>query len=147
AGQAHRRLHDDVADEITDSSTADRLDALAAQPELAAALRFGRHVQRRRAVQGRHFDLGAEGGLCKSQRHLAMQVVAIALEDVMLANFNFDIQIARFGTGRTRLALAAEADAIAGIDTGGNLDLQRAFVVDAALAPAGSTRIADGLAG
>ena len=70
-------------------------------------------------------------------------MLAVALEDRVLAHVNLDVQIARRSAVAPRLALAGEADAIAGIDARGNLDRQLAAAAHAALPEAGVARILD----
>src|SRR5690348_15660601 len=95
ARQLHRRLDDDVAEEIARAPRAHRLDALAAELEELARLRLGGNRNARLAVERRHRERRAERGLREADRHLAMQVVAVALEDRMLAHADFDVEIAR----------------------------------------------------
>ena len=55
----------------------------------------------------------------------AVQVVAVALEDVVLLDADLDVQVARRPAVGARLAVAAGADAHAVVDAGGDLHLQR----------------------
>src|SRR5690242_4126055 len=142
-GQAHRRFHHDTAQQVAGTSAAHRLDALPAQAEYMAALGFRRHADGGAAIERGHFDLRAERGLSQAHRHLAVQVVAIALENLVLAHAHFNIEIARSRAGWPGLALAGKADAIAGIYAGGNAHRQRAFVLQPALAVAGLAGILD----
>src|SRR5690606_185190 len=125
---------------------ADRLDALAAQAEHLAGLGFGRNLDDGLAIERGHDQLGAQRGLAEADRHLAEEVVALALEDVVLAHPHFDVEVARRRAGGAGLALARQADAVAVVDAGRNLHLQHFFRLDAAGAVAGLARVADGLA-
>src|SRR4051812_24403857 len=80
-GQADRRLHHHVAEEVAGRLAAHAFDALRLEAEGLSALRLGGHADPRRAVEGRDGDLAAERGGGEGNRHLAMQVVVIALED------------------------------------------------------------------
>src|SRR5690348_8889696 len=56
-GEAHRRLHHHLAEEVAGVGRAHALDALAAQAEHLAALGLGRNLDLGRAVERRDFDL------------------------------------------------------------------------------------------
>ena len=58
--------------------------ALLAQPELLAVLGALRNLQQRAAVDGRHFDLGAQRRFRHRDRHLDFDIVAVAAEERML---------------------------------------------------------------
>src|SRR6266542_147147 len=121
--------------------------ALAAQAELVAALGAGRDVDARHlAVERRHLDVAAERGLHHRYRHAAMHVGTLALEQLVAAHRQEDVEIAGRPAARAGLALAAEADARAVLDTGGNVDLERLVAPRAALAHAGAARLVDHLA-
>ncbi len=75
-----------------------------------------------------------------ADRHLAVQIVAVALEDRMRAHPHLDVQIAGRRAGGAGFALAGKADAIAAVDTRRDAHRQRARVLDAALATAASCR-------
>src|SRR5687768_3902491 len=89
------RFHYYMAEKIARVSGADTLDAFAAQTESFAGLRAFRNRERDLAPKRRHFDFPAQCRLGKGDRHLAMQVIAIALEYGMRLDMNFNIQIAR----------------------------------------------------
>src|SRR5262249_22556943 len=107
-----RRFDHDFADEVADLAAAHVAHALAAQAEQFARLRLGRNLDYRFAAERRHFEFRAERGLGKTDRHLAVEIVALALEDRVLAHVDFDVEIARRRAGRTGLALARQAHAI-----------------------------------
>ena len=65
-----------------------------------------------------------------SDRHLAVQIVTVALEHLVLAYADLDIQVARRPTIDAWLAVAGRADAHAVIDTGRDLDLKRLVALD-----------------
>src|SRR5579863_10436194 len=73
-------------------------------------------------------------------------MTALALEDGVLANPHLDIQVAGGPAVAARLALAVQADAVAGIDPGGYVDGQSLFLAHPPLAVAGITGVADDLA-
>src|ERR1035441_2823474 len=59
------------------------LDALALQTEHRAGLGAGRNLDRGSSVQRRDRDVCAQSSLHKAYRHLAQQVIAVALEEGM----------------------------------------------------------------
>src|SRR5690606_14548267 len=76
-----------------------------------------------------------------------MQVVAIALENLVLLDVDFHIQVARRPAVYTRFAIAGGADAHAVIDTGRNLDFQRLGALDLAQAATGGAGVGNDPAG
>src|SRR5690606_31122223 len=147
AGEVHGRLHHDVAEHVAGDLAAHRFDALAAQAELLAALGFRRNLQRHAAVQRRHLHLAAERGRGEADRHIAMQVAALAAEDRMRPDPHFHVQVARRTAILSRLAFAGEANAVAGVHAGGNLYRQGADFLLAAAAAAVRARFRDHGAG
>ena len=119
-----RGLDDDLDQLVAAAPAADVGHAAALEPEHVAALRPPGDVQPVGAVEGRHLDLGAEGGLREADRHLAEQVVAVALEERVLADQDLDAEVAPRGAGVARLALAAELEPHAALDARGDVDLQ-----------------------
>ncbi len=83
----------------------------------------------------------------KRDRHLAIEVVFLAMEERVLLDVDDDVEIARRAAGGAVLALAVEAQPLAGGDAGGNLDRELALAADAAGAAAGLARLGDRLAG
>ncbi|MNF47597.1 hypothetical protein D3C84_288040 [compost metagenome] len=73
-------------------------------------------------------------------------MLAVALEDRVLAHIDYHIQVARRTAHRARLAFAGQANAITGIDTGRNLHRQGLVLFHPAMAMAGAARIGDHLA-
>ena len=76
----HRRLQHHLDDLIAARVLARVEYAPFAQPELLLVLRARRNLQQRLAVDGRHFDLGAQARFGHSDRHLQLNVVAFAAE-------------------------------------------------------------------
>src|SRR6267378_1977701 len=73
-------------------------------------------------------------------------MTAFTLEDGMFPNPHFDIQVAGRSAVAARLALAVQANAVAGIDPGGYGDGQGLFLAHPALTVAGIAGVADDLA-
>ena len=65
----------------------------------------------------------------------------------MLAHVDFNVEIAGRATVAARFALARDADTIAGVDAGRNLDRQRFGATDATLAQTRVTGVADDRSG
>src|SRR5277367_5137605 len=95
--------------------------ALAAQPLDGAARRAGRDAQRLRAVQRRHLHVGAAQRLRDRQRHLDLEVVALALERRRAADLRDQVQVTGGAAVSPRLALAGNPDAAAVLDAGGDV--------------------------
>jgi hypothetical protein len=75
-----------------------------------------------------------------------VQVVAVALEQVVAPDADLDEQVARRAAVAARLAVAGRADAHAVVDAGRYLDLQRLLLLDLALAAATGAGFGDDLA-
>jgi len=117
-GEVHRRLDDDVAEEIARRLASHTLDALRLQAEGAAALRLCRHADLRRAVERRNADLAAERRGGDGNGHLAMQVVVVAREHRMRLDVHLHVEIARRAAVDAGLAFSGEAHAVAFVDAG-----------------------------
>ena len=132
-----------MAVQIADRAGTQRLDAFAFHAHTAAGLRFFRNVQFDFTVQSRHFDFAAQCGNGKADRQFAMQVQAVAFEDFVLSYADIDVQIACRCAVLTRLALAAQADALTVVDACRNVDFNRFAGFGAAFATAFDARIFD----
>src|SRR5690606_21102579 len=145
-GQVDRGLDHDPAVQVTRRAAAHRTHALATQAEGLAGLGLGGDADFRFATEGRHVDHIAQRRLRDADRHFAVQVVAIAVEDRMLAHAHFHIEVARRGARGAGLAFATQADAVAAVHAGGNLDRQDLLVLDPARAMTLAAWAADHLA-
>src|SRR5262249_44439863 len=118
----------------------------AAQAELVARLRTGRHRHARAAaLDGRHLDRAAKRRGRHRDRHAAEDVGTVALKDRMRRDADEDVEIAGSGAARPGFALAGEADARAVLDTRWDADRQGFFATYAALPAAGFARLVDRL--
>jgi hypothetical protein len=133
-GIRHRNRHAHAV--VALAGGAEPRHALAAQAELLARLRARRNLELDRPVERLDLDRGAERRLRKRQLELAPHVGALALEDLVLGDVQDDVEIAPPSAAPPLLALAGQAQARAGVDAGGDLDLERALDLDAALAAA-----------
>src|SRR5664279_4245801 len=77
---------------------------------------------------------------------VAVQVVAVTLEDVVSLDANLDVEVAVRPSVRARLAVAAGADAHAFVDARRNLHFERLVLLQTPLAVAGDARLGDDLA-
>src|SRR5690606_30316447 len=76
-----RRLHRHPAHQVASTATAHGRNALAAQTEQLAGLGALGNFQLYPAIQSRHFQLTAQCRVGEADRHFAVQVLAVALED------------------------------------------------------------------
>src|SRR3546814_15759188 len=81
-----------------------------------AGLGFGGDADLGLTVERRHAHGVAERGLRNADRDFAVQVVAVAHEDLVRAHAHLDVQVARRRARRAGLALAGQADAVAAVD-------------------------------
>src|SRR5471030_714070 len=132
---------------VPGNARAQPLDTLATQPERLARLRAFRHGETRAAGQRRHFDLTAKRRRGERNRHLAMQVVAVAFEHRMLLDVNLDVQIAARTAVDARLAVTRRANPHAVVNTRWNLHFQRLRFLHLARAVAMSARLRNVAAG
>src|SRR5690606_6419629 len=114
--------------------------------ELLAGLRAFGQLDLGRAGERGNLDDAAERGGRHRHGHLAVQVVAVALEDIVLLHADLDVEIARRPSIDSRLAVAARTDAHAVVDAGRDLHLQRLAFLHAADAVAGRAGVGDHLA-
>src|SRR2546425_5789034 len=142
-GEADRRFHHHVAEQVTRQVAAHALDAFAFQAEGLAGLRLGRHADVRRAVQRRDADVAAERRGAERNRHLAVQVVVVALEHRVRLDVHLDIEVAGRAAVDTGLAFAGQAHAVALVDAGRDPHRKRLLQLDASRAAAGGAGIRD----
>src|SRR6185312_13650446 len=143
-----RRLDADLSVHVAARGAAQHRHAFAAQAELMAGLCAGRdrHLGAR-AIDRRHFDRAAERRCRHRDRHAAMNVRAVALEERMRPDGKEDVEIAIAAAAQTRFAFAGETDTRAVLDTGRNGDVEHLLLARAALAAARTAWLVDHLAG
>src|SRR5208283_1392446 len=78
--EVDRRLDRDMAKKIAVNAAAHALDALVAQPEYLAGLRFGRNLELGVSIERGDLDLASQRSRRERYRHFAMQVAVVALE-------------------------------------------------------------------
>src|SRR4030095_2408094 len=90
--------------------------ALAADAERTSGLRAGWNGERFLAVERGNLNLTTERQRGEVKRDLAVEIVAIPLEERVLLNVNDHVQVARRATARSSLAFAGEPQPLAGGD-------------------------------
>ena len=115
-GETDRGFQYDMAQQVAVAAGANTLDALAAQAEHLASLRFGRHLELGDAVQRGNFYFAAKCSGGEAQWHLAMQVVVVALEYRVGLQMYLDVEVAWRAAIDAVLALAGEPYPIAFVD-------------------------------
>src|SRR5690606_29563311 len=97
---------------IADAAAVQHRHALAAQAELLTGLGAGRHRDLgATSVERRHLDAATQCRRDHRDRHAAIDVGAVALEDPMRRDRQENVEIARRPAAQTGLALAGEANA------------------------------------
>src|SRR4249919_11154 len=144
--QVDRRFHEHLAVQVARRAAAHRTHAAIAHAEHLATLRFGGHAQFDLAAQRRNADRVAQRRLRDAHRYFAMQVVAVALEDLVRAHAHFDEQVARRRARRAGFAFALQAHTIAVVHAGGDLHREDFLFLQAALPHARLARVLDDLA-
>jgi hypothetical protein len=127
--------------EIAMPISLDVLHAFAFKPENGSVLGAGRDLDSGLSFEGGNIDLRAQGGLNKTDRNIANQVVSVALEDLMSLNVEDDIEIACGTTASACFAVAGGTKTSTGIHAGWNAD----FDFGGALALTGSLASAAGV--
>ena len=136
-----------LASVVAVAAVVERRHALAADAELLARLRAGRNLDRAAlAVEAGHVDLAAERGGGDRDRRLRVERRAVALEQLVRAQVDEDVEVAGGAVAEARLALARHADPRALVDARRHLDLKRLAPLHAAGAEAGLARVGDDLA-
>src|ERR1700756_3923768 len=126
--QTLRGLDIELHEEIARIARAQDRHPLAAQPELSARLGpFGDADLRFGAVEGPDREFSAERGLDHRDRHPAIEIGPVALEDRMRLEQQENVEAPCRPAAHAGLALAAEADARPVLDAGRYVDRQCAL--------------------
>jgi len=139
------RYFDCHPDQLVSPFSIDR-QAFARYPKHCPGLRSGRYGQLDPAVDGAHAHPASQGGLGDIDRHLAVQVTSLAAEEVMFTDPDGDDQITGRRPSGTRASLSAQANVIAFVDAGGDLQGDFSHPLDLSPAAAGVAWLADDLA-
>src|SRR6185503_18527009 len=139
--------HEAVVDVAARLAAGHRRRALAAQPLDGAVTGAAGHAQLLRAVQRRHLDVGAAQRLGDRDRHLDLEVVALAPEHRRLADVRDDVEVAGRAAAQPGLALAGEPDPRALLDARRDVHAVLLELAQPALAVAGRAGILDHGAG
>ena len=92
-------------------------------------------------------DLAAERERREVERHLAVEVVAVALEERMVLHVDDDVEVARRTARASGFAFAGQTQPLAGGDAGRNAHRELALLLHAAGALAGRARLRDDRSG
>src|SRR6185369_280633 len=116
---------------------------LVTQPEDTPGLGLGGNLERHMAIERRHVDAATEHGGGEADRDLARQMLAVALENLVRLHVHFDVEIARRSAVAPGLALARQANAIAGVHARRNLHGESLGSAHSTLPQAGVAGILD----
>ncbi len=94
-GQVDWGFHHDMALQVAVYAAAHSLDALAAQAEHLAGLGFRRDLDLGVAVQRRDLDFATQRCRGEADRHFAVQVVMVALENRVCFDLDHHVEVAR----------------------------------------------------
>src|SRR5450830_647490 len=144
--QVDRRFHRDTTHQVARTATTHRRNAFATDTELLAGLRPLRDLELDPAIQGRNLQLATQRRVDKADRHFAEQVLAVTLEDRVLAHIDHHVQITRRTALGPRLAFARQANAVTGIHARRHFDRQGFGLFDTPFAVARIARVRDDLA-
>src|SRR5690606_21092816 len=136
----------EVHDEVTAPGAAQAGDAEPGQGDRLVRLGTRRQVDLDRPVERLQGEGRAERGGGHRDLDGAVQVVTAATERLVRPDDHLDVEVAGRTATRADLTLAAQLDAGAGVDAGGNLDGQLAAGPDPAVPGAVEARVLDDLA-
>src|SRR3989441_11301307 len=131
-----RHLEDEPVAEVAVAALAEVGHTLALLLEDLVGLAPGRDPELRGAVEHRHLDLGAERQLREAHGQVAVEVGALAHEDLVLADPHEDVEVARRPAVGAARALAAQPALHPVLDARRDLHGQEALGALAPLAPA-----------
>src|ERR1700719_4084036 len=83
AVQSRRHFDKQTREQITALAPVDVHDSFPAKFKQLPALRAGRHFKLRFAFQSGHVDFATEGGHAEGNRHFAIKMIVLALEDLV----------------------------------------------------------------
>src|SRR5215471_9112911 len=124
--------------QVAMSAAGDVRHALAAQLEPRTGRSARRHLDHVLAIHERYAHVAAEREGRKRNRHLAVKVVPLAVEERVLLHVDDDVEVAGRAASRTVLSLAVETKALPGRDS--RRDLRGEFAL-AAHAPGATARL------
>ena len=135
-----RNVHAGMDVEVAAPSPLEGRHALAAQHVNLARLRAGRDLDLERSGRAGNRERGAERRLRHRQVDGGVEVVAVALDAGLGDDADLDEEVARRAGELSGVSLASDTDALPVVDSGGNVDVDRAVVQRAADAVAGGAR-------
>src|SRR5689334_20662342 len=146
-GEVLRRFDRDLNIHVAGLAGAQHRHALGRDAEAPAGLGSGGHLHFGLAlVDGRHLELAAQSRRHHRDRHAAMQVGAVALEELVGRQRKENVEITRRTAADAGFAFAREPDPGAVLDALRDVDRQGAVALHAARARAGRACVLDHLA-
>ena len=121
--QVDRGLYHRLAQQVAFGTRTQRANPLASHAEHASGLGFRRNLQDHTTFEGWHFHFPAKGGRGKADRYLAIQVVAITLENRMFLNVHLNVQITCWRPGLAGLAFPCQTNTVTRTTPAGILTL------------------------
>ena len=122
-------------------------NALALEAEVRARLRAGRNLQLDLLGQCRNLDVIAQRSLRERQRNLAVNIIVLAVEEVMRLDAKDDVQVAVRAALGAAFPFAVQTNLSALINTRRNADVDFTLLLHFARAVAGAAFFLDDLAG
>src|SRR4029079_19466984 len=117
-----RRVHGYLNVHVSGLFRSQHRHSLACKAEPAAGLRAGGDLELNlAAINRRHFKFAAKRGARHRDRHTAIQVGAIALEEFVRSDLKKNIKVARRTAAQARLAFTGEPDTGTVFNTGRNI--------------------------
>src|ERR1043166_4666437 len=134
--QARRHFDDQPGEQIAPLAAVDVHHAFAAEPKHLAALRASRDFELRFALEGGHLNFATERGDTERDRHFAVKIVVLALENFMFLDVNDDVKIAVLAAADPGFAVVRGTQPRAVLNSGGNFQFDPAQFLDPAFAVA-----------
>ncbi len=144
-GEFGGRLHADLHKQVAGTATIENWNTLILDAHGVAGLRAFGNFERLVAAQGGDGDFRAQRGLHEGNGNDAAEVIAFALEKLVLFHMQNNVKVAGLATKGAGFTKAAEADAGAVFDSGGNFGFDGALAKKSALAAALRAWIGDDL--
>jgi hypothetical protein len=142
-----RDLDDDLDHQVAVALLVEVRHTAAANAHLLATLHALGNSEGHRAINTGNLDLRAQCCLRKADWNHAVQVVALALKQIVGANGEHDVEVAARAARSTGVAFARIANAGSIFNAARHLDVQFELAGDAGLAATGLAWIADDRAG
>src|SRR6266446_4552867 len=147
AVQSRRHFDKQTREQITALAPVDVHDSFPAQFKQLPALCARRHFELRFALQGGHVHFATERGHAERNRHFAIKMIVLALEDFVFLDVNDGVKIAVRTAPNAGLAVARGTQARTVRNPSRNLQLDAARFFHTTFSAALAARFLDDLAG